>query len=213
MTERAKQRKKAQDLGNSSHALRMTGGPAFLDVSVRHTRRAAFPPSRVKPRFMMTRNRNSNRNRVTRNRMVAAARTLGRTAVRSERRSFRPSLDYEQEQEQEQERKALHRNWGTRSAPRAGFACGEMHRRPAAENLTKAAPDSDTTGQRQEGRHSLESGRFDFTGRRFVCYLPRAEVAQLVEQRTENPRVASSILALGTIFLGWSSSVGRARHS
>lgn len=43
--------------------------------------------------------------------------------------------------------------------------------------------------------------------------LPRAEVAQLVEQRTENPRVASSILALGTILFGWSSSAGRARHS
>ena len=28
-----------------------------------------------------------------------------------------------------------------------------------------------------------------------------AEVAQLVEQRTENPRVDSSILSLGTIFL------------
>ena len=27
-----------------------------------------------------------------------------------------------------------------------------------------------------------------------------AEVAQLVEQRTENPRVGSSILPLGTIF-------------
>ena len=33
----------------------------------------------------------------------------------------------------------------------------------------------------------------------FVEYTKRAEVAQLVEQRTENPRVASSILALGTI--------------
>ncbi len=30
--------------------------------------------------------------------------------------------------------------------------------------------------------------------------LVRAEVAQLVEQRTENPRVGSSILPLGTIF-------------
>ena len=30
----------------------------------------------------------------------------------------------------------------------------------------------------------------------------RAEVAQLVEQRTENPRVPSSILGLGTISMG-----------
>ena len=30
--------------------------------------------------------------------------------------------------------------------------------------------------------------------------LRRAEVAQLVEQGTENPRVGSSILSLGTIF-------------
>ena len=29
----------------------------------------------------------------------------------------------------------------------------------------------------------------------------RAEVAQSVEQRTENPRVPSSILGLGTVFL------------
>ena len=29
---------------------------------------------------------------------------------------------------------------------------------------------------------------------------PLAQVAQLVEQRTENPRVGSSILSLGTIF-------------
>ena len=35
----------------------------------------------------------------------------------------------------------------------------------------------------------------------FGMLLRTAEVAQLVEQRTENPRVASSILALGTIFL------------
>ena len=32
-----------------------------------------------------------------------------------------------------------------------------------------------------------------------VTYVADAEVAQLVEQRTENPCVASSILALGTI--------------
>ena len=31
--------------------------------------------------------------------------------------------------------------------------------------------------------------------------LRRAEVAQLVEQGTENPRVGSSILSLGTIFI------------
>ena len=31
-----------------------------------------------------------------------------------------------------------------------------------------------------------------------VTYVADAEVAQLVEQRTENPCVASSILALGT---------------
>ena len=33
-------------------------------------------------------------------------------------------------------------------------------------------------------------------------FIARAEVAQLVEQRTENPRVGSSILPLGTIFFG-----------
>ena len=33
-----------------------------------------------------------------------------------------------------------------------------------------------------------------------LYYRARAEVAQLVEQRTENPRVGSSILPLGTIF-------------
>ena len=34
-----------------------------------------------------------------------------------------------------------------------------------------------------------------------LCYNnKRAEVAQSVEQRTENPRVASSILAFGTIW-------------
>ena len=37
---------------------------------------------------------------------------------------------------------------------------------------------------------------------RFVYHFLRgAEVAQLVEQRTENPRVGSSILPLGTIFM------------
>ena len=41
----------------------------------------------------------------------------------------------------------------------------------------------------------------DFAVRVSVSYRGYAEVAQLVEQRTENPRVASSILALGTIFL------------
>ena len=40
---------------------------------------------------------------------------------------------------------------------------------------------------------------FDMRRHDFVKYTKRAEVAQLVEQRTENPRVASSILALGTI--------------
>jgi hypothetical protein len=34
-----------------------------------------------------------------------------------------------------------------------------------------------------------------------VFDLGFAEVAQLVEQRTENPRVGSSILPLGTTFL------------
>ena len=31
--------------------------------------------------------------------------------------------------------------------------------------------------------------------------IPGAEVAQVVEQRTENPRVGSSTLPLGTIFI------------
>jgi hypothetical protein len=39
----------------------------------------------------------------------------------------------------------------------------------------------------------------DMGGNGFVSFLARAEVAQLVEQRTENPRVGSSILPLGTI--------------
>jgi hypothetical protein len=33
-----------------------------------------------------------------------------------------------------------------------------------------------------------------------ACRRPGAQIAQLVEQRTENPRVAGSIPALGTIF-------------
>jgi hypothetical protein len=35
---------------------------------------------------------------------------------------------------------------------------------------------------------------------KFFCRLP-GQVAQLVEQRTENPRVGSSILPLATLFL------------
>ena len=35
---------------------------------------------------------------------------------------------------------------------------------------------------------------------KFSISATRAQVAQLVEQRTENPRVAGSIPALGTIF-------------
>ncbi len=48
--------------------------------------------------------------------------------------------------------------------------------------------------------YALKFGGF-LTGVAFVLYnvLDGAEVAQLVEQRTENPRVPSSILGLGTI--------------
>ena len=48
--------------------------------------------------------------------------------------------------------------------------------------------------------------RLDIGFARFYNHLgfdikpPDAQVAQLVEQRTENPRVGSSILSLGTIF-------------
>ena len=76
--------------------------------------------------------------------------------------------------------------------------------------------DPDATGA---GDRSASETPFWTTPRPFPIHQPappigarataqEAQVAQLVEQRTENPRVGSSILSLGTIlFNGLSGSV------
>ena len=50
----------------------------------------------------------------------------------------------------------------------------------------------------QNRRFGLDSGRAQLFNTRFRIY---AQVAQSVEQRTENPRVGGSIPPLGTIFM------------
>ena len=42
---------------------------------------------------------------------------------------------------------------------------------------------------------------------KIISFINDAEIAQLVEQRTENPRVPSSSLGLGTIFINFSNYI------
>ena len=69
-----------------------------------------------------------------------------------------------------------------------------LRRKRPSEGVSKASSLLDSAGR--VPYNPVASGRPDFDGWPFHG----AQVAQLVEQRTENPRVAGSIPALGTIF-------------
>ena len=87
---------------------------------------------------------------------------------------------------------------GIRCVPRRALPCGEDKKLILQRGLMYLRI---TTRGHFAVLRAVRRAILDFAVRVSVSYRGCAEVAQLVEQRTENPRVASSILALGTILL------------
>jgi hypothetical protein len=88
---------------------------------------------------------------------------------------------------------------------------GKKRKKPSQELLTKPPIEALITNKKSTKQVNFsKKSSVEFPERKLYNSECHAEVAQLVEQRTENPRVASSILALGTIKrAGGSSSAAR----